>query len=280
MAASLLGLGLYLAGTDAWAQDLPPLPPPAAAALPLPVGPPTAGDPVPPAPTRTSRLDETLHFSRDPIAPGTTTVEPAPARAPGELQRPLPHMLAQQNEAPGRSFRERRREQQSEESLQYTLPIDLPGPQRIFAKLQSDTNLLETIRQEKRSQNVVERINFPDEPVLSKDSYAGRQWAPLKEVVQPAYVFYKRLLFEQQNSERFGWDLGILQPPISALHFYADVALLPYHLGTRPCQCFEASSGYCLPGDPVPLVLYPPEHSWSGLGVEAAVVTVLFFAFP
>ena len=116
--------------------------------------------------------------------------------------------------------------------------------------------------------------------MLSKVAYAGRQWAPLKEEAQPGYTIYRRPLFEQKNFERYGWDLGVLSPPLSALRFYADVLAMPYHVGARPLQQAESDAGYCLPGDPVPLVLYPPELSLTGLAFEAAVVLPLVFGVP
>ena len=35
-----------------------------------------------------------------------------------------------------------------------------------------------------------------------------------------------------------------------------------------------------MPGDPVPLYLYPPHWDASGLAAEAAVLTLMFFVFP
>ena len=49
-------------------------------------------------------------------------------------------------------------------------------------------------------------------------------------------------------SEKQGTDLAA----------FADVVLLPYHWGTDPCNCTECNRGYCLPGDPVPFLVYPP----------------------
>ena len=55
---------------------------------------------------------------------------------------------------------------------------------------------------------------------------------------------------------------------------------LPYHIGTQPCRCYECSAGYCLPGDPVPYLLYPPELSLSGFLLEAGTVVSLAAIFP
>jgi hypothetical protein len=187
--------------------------------------------------------------------------------------------VAMQQVSPGRA-RSQRKEMQAEESVQYTVPTELPSPDRLFKTMMSDASLFEMIRQEKRSQNVVERLIFPEEVPVSKVAFAGRRWEPLHEQAAPAYVIYKRLLFEQINAERYGWDLGILHPLISTLEVYCDVVTLPYHIGVRPLQQYESDAGYCLPGDPVPLLLYPPQWCCAGFGLEAAVVVPLFFAFP
>jgi hypothetical protein len=277
MAASLLGLGLLLGGTAARAQDLPALPPlPEAAAAPAPLPPVPAPEAVPLPPPHKAK---TLHFSRDPL-PATPPAPPPSVSAASPRSQPrLPQRVAVQDLTPQRA-RQIRKEQQSEESVQYLVPTEPPGLARIVLSVQSDAALMERMRQEKRSQGTIERIVFPEEVVLSKVAYAGRRWEPLKELAEPSFVTYHRLTFEQKNAERYGWDLGVIHPVLSALVFYKDVVTLPYQLGKRPFQQIDSSAGYCLPGDPVPLMIYPPEWSLSGLALETAVVVPLFFAFP
>jgi hypothetical protein len=72
------------------------------------------------------------------------------------------------------------------------------------------------------------------------------------------------LFFEQLNFERYGWDLGPVTPFLSAGKFYFDLAALPFCVAMDPCRCCECGTGYCLPGDPVPLLLYLPECRWTG----------------
>jgi len=164
----------------------------------------------------------------------------------------------------------------------YEIQLEPPGLERLSTVVQSDSELQERIRQENRTRNPMERITFPEEPILSRDTYQGRGpiWPERTELVAPNYVCYKRLLFEQKNMERYGWDLGPLAPIISAATFYADVVTLPYHLATDPCRCYECSTGYCLPGDPVPLLLYPPEISLTGAVAEAGTILALVAIFP
>ncbi len=46
-------------------------------------------------------------------------------------------------------------------------------------------------------------------------------------------VCYGRLLFQQKNAERYGWDLGPLHPVLSGLVFFGDVATLHRGLKTQ-----------------------------------------------
>jgi hypothetical protein len=121
---------------------------------------------------------------------------------------------------------------------------------------------------------------FPEYPAVPPPVSTLRPWQPQGEIVEPAYLCFDRLLFEQINSERYGWDLGIFHPLISAGIFYFDVAALPYHLGTEPFRQYECNAGYYLPGDRVPLLLYRPEWSLSGTLAEAATIGALLVIFP
>ncbi len=158
--------------------------------------------------------------------------------------------------------------------------LQLPGPDRVFGVLESAESFkLRLINKEKASAQS-ERLEFPAEPVLAKGRFAGRTWPESHTLAEPNYVCHKRLYFEQKNFERYGWDLGPVTPLVSAGTFYKDVAFFPYHWGTDLFRNYECSAGYCMPGDPVPLLLYPPELSATGLLAEAAVVGGLIVIFP
>ncbi len=100
----------------------------------------------------------------------------------------------------------------------------------------SDDTLIERWRQQNRGRKPMERILVPEDPPIPAEGYAGRNWSPMQRLVEPGYVSYGRLLFEDKNSERYGWDLGVLQPFVSAGLFYCDLVKLPYHLATDPCR--------------------------------------------
>lgn len=136
----------------------------------------------------------------------------------------------------------------------FTIRVDVPGPETLF-RLESEAEMRRRMRQENKGQ----KLEFPDTRIiLSKTPFMERNWDPQEEVVEPYYTAYRRLYFEQINAERYGWDFGYLHPLIALGTFYFDFATLPFQLIAEPCRCYEYNSGYCLPGSPVPLLLYPP----------------------
>jgi hypothetical protein len=139
---------------------------------------------------------------------------------------------------------------------------------------------MQRLGEEAKSRTPPERVVFPEEPVLSREPFLGRRWPATKKLVEPHYVCYRRLFFEQVNYERYGWDLGIVTPFCSAGQFFADVVTLPYHAFTDPCRHFDCSSGYCLPGDPVPYLCYPVEQSLTGYLAEGAAIAGAAAVFP
>ncbi len=167
-----------------------------------------------------------------------------------------------------------------EQAAPYTIQLEPPGLERLAQSVQSDAQLQERIRQENRERKTPERVTFPMDPVLSRDTYHGRKWDPMKLEVAPYYVCHGRLYFQQINFERYGWGLGILTPVLSAGTFLWDFVTFPYQLAMEPCRCFEYNTGWCLPGDPVPLLLYPVEISATGAVAEIGTILTLVAVFP
>lgn len=129
-----------------------------------------------------------------------------------------------------------------------------PGPQRLF-RIESEKELFERIRIERR----VLRLPMELPPMAEKTPsqvLPPRLWNTLAAVAEPCYLCYRRTPFEQRAFERYGWNIGIIQPPISALVFYADLLTLPVNWALDPFRDFECNAGLCLPGDPTPLMWY------------------------
>lgn len=164
---------------------------------------------------------------------------------------------------------------------QYLSPAE---PQRVF-RLESEDMLMERMAQEAAQGRTPLGLTYafvtPDYPPVSPSvAYVPRPWEPLPEIIEPAYLCYGRLYFEQINTERYGWDLGPLHPLISAGTFYVDLAMFPYNAATDPLRRYECNPGYALPGDPMPLLLYPPDLSLPGALAEAAAIGLMFVIFP
>jgi hypothetical protein len=135
---------------------------------------------------------------------------------------------------------------------------------------------------EARIKAYVGRIDMPIPrlPELTKETYVVRSYPPAKVEIEPGYVVHRRLLFEEKNAERYGWELGAAQPFVSAAYFYRDCLFLPYKVASNIHECYETSAGKCLPGSPVPYYIYPPDFSVTGTVAELGVVTGLAFIFP
>lgn len=158
-----------------------------------------------------------------------------------------------------------------------TSPPDL----RRLSQLDSDSKLEERIRQETLERTKNEQVVFPEEPILSREVYMGRVglWPVRDLVVEPNYVAHGKLYFQQLNTERYGWDLGPVTPLVCVGKFYYDLLTVPITFGARPCER-EANTGYALPGDPVPLLLYPPEITITGAVLEVGVIAAIAAVFP
>jgi hypothetical protein len=172
------------------------------------------------------------------------------------------------------------------DDLQAPIPLGLRenGPNPVV-RLESEENFDRRISQKVRqTPNTItglpDRAIFPDEPVVSREKFVPRAFPSASLLVEPNYVCYGRLYFQERNAERYGWDLGMVQPVLSAGVFFLDVATLPYHWGANLCKGPACSAGQCLPGDPVPYMLYPPELSITGAVVEAGAVAGLLAVFP
>jgi hypothetical protein len=155
-----------------------------------------------------------------------------------------------------------------------------PGFERVFGRLESESSFNERVRQATRDRDLKDRTNFPPEPIVSKEAYKSRTFTAHNVIVEPNFVPHGPLLFEQKNFERGGWDLGILSPVASAGKFYCDFVTLPYHLASQIGRGIETSAGKCLPGDPVPFLLYPPEINVTAGFVQTAAVIGLIAIFP
>jgi hypothetical protein len=159
--------------------------------------------------------------------------------------------------------------------------LEPPGRERLFANNDTERELEERMRQERRDSGTPgDPIVFPERPETYNIPFEPRKYEPMICQVEPWYIVYPRLYFEEKNAERYGWEKGPFQPLISTLYFFKDVALLPHNIATYPCRRFETNAGQCQPGDPVPYYLYPPELTGSGLLAEVGTIALITAIIP
>ena len=168
---------------------------------------------------------------------------------------------------------------QPSEYSEDVIPTELPGPERLFERY-SEREMFDRLREQARRDPKSPKVYFPEEAPVSREVYAARTFPRSVCVVEPGYVCHSRLLFEQPNFERYGWDLGVMTPFVNVGVYWYDLAMLPYHYWTDPCDRWECSTGKCLPGDRVPLLWYCEKFSLTGLVAEGAVITGGLYFIP
>ena len=169
--------------------------------------------------------------------------------------------------------------ERSEKEQEFSFPTLLPGPNELYRRRLSEAQWQEQQRQDAKRFGVNKKVIFPEPLVLTTEKFKPRAWSPSISYVTPGYVVHDRLLFEQINFERYGWELGVLGPPVQAGTYFIDLAMLPYRLLSRPLDQMDTSAGKYLPGDNVPLMLYPESFSITGLAGTVGLYGLAPFAF-
>jgi hypothetical protein len=224
------------------------------------------GRPMPDAELVSPPQQKIIHFAREPQARQTTLEFTRPPVTPATFV----DAAAQETPRYGR---------QEEGESEFQVTKELPGLDRLTRR-ESEKEFFNRIRQETRQRPGSERPLFPEETILTRETHAPRNFPAAHKLVEPCYVCHRRLVFEQPNFERYGYDFGFFQPAVSTAVTMFDLVTLPYQYCTRPTHQYDTSAGKCLPGDPVPMLLYPPEFSLTGLLGEAGASVGLLFAFP
>ena len=124
----------------------------------------------------------------------------------------------------------------TEGTLFYPLQLTMPDPSRLFV-LEAEDAFRERMRQEARSRGVRQTLEFPDRKSAAPTRAAPRHWTPYAKLVEPSYVVAGRLFWEQPAFERYGLDLGILQPGVSTSMFLFDTLVWPVRRVSPPFTC-------------------------------------------
>lgn len=91
----------------------------------------------------------------------------------------------------------------------------------------------------------------------------------------------KPLYFEDVSLERYGHEWGpVVQPVVSTVRFFGDLAVLPYKMGIHPPNECQHPLGYYRPGSCAPWSIKPVPLSLRGAVTQAAFVTGTVFTLP
>ena len=96
----------------------------------------------------------------------------------------------------------------------------------------------------------------------------------------PWTICFRPLYFEEQNVERYGYRVPVLQSAISGTAFLKNVAMLPYHMRVNPPRSCVCSNGFSRIGDCRPANYPRCVWRWDAVAVEMAAVTGFVFILP
>jgi hypothetical protein len=121
---------------------------------------------------------------------------------------------------------------------------------------------------------------LPINTAFYRNDQNGVCWYGKCAVWKSPNLCYQPLYFEDVNLERFGADRHCWQPPVSALHFFASLVKLPYHMGMdHPCEC-QYVAGFGRPGNRYCLQAEKTVWNTRGITFQALFATGAAFALP
>jgi len=127
----------------------------------------------------------------------------------------------------------------------------------------------------------IEGADYPCECVLGENTrFLGRNWAPTTFTWKATGTCFKPLYFQDVQLERYGhsWN-PVVQPFVSAAHFFVSVPLLPYNMGLRtPNECVY-TLGYYRPGNCAPYMIEPIPFTLRAAAYQALGTTAFAFWF-
>lgn len=128
---------------------------------------------------------------------------------------------------------------------------------------------------------VAEAWGVPVTCSLGDQGFAPRSFVESTFTWKASGACNKPLYFEDVQLERYGHEWGpMVQPAISTVRFFGDLAVLPYKMGIHPPNECQHPLGYHRPGSCAPWSVGPVPISGRGAVTQAAFVTGAAFALP
>ena len=152
-------------------------------------------------------------------------------------------------------------------------PLDL--------RLKSITSISVDIRakEEKLPEDIAKQV-FAETDTPSRSLADVRDWYESEYLWTAPAIAYKPLYFEHASLERYGHHYGVLQPAVSAAHFFGRLPAIPYLRGAQPGHRRYYSLGHYRPGASLPHFGQLPAVNLRGALYQGAATTGLFFLAP
>ncbi len=118
---------------------------------------------------------------------------------------------------------------------------------------------------------------LPDECHFEDEQFVMRDFRMTTFTWAAAATCHKPLYFEEVSVERYGHSAGpIVQPIASGVHFFGNIAMLPYHMGVTPTNECVYPLGYHRPGDCAPWIvpgfpMSPRGFKWQSMAVGLGI---------
>ncbi len=128
---------------------------------------------------------------------------------------------------------------------------------------------------------VFEAWGLPMTCSLGSERIAARIYEPTTVAWKASGLCHKPLYFEDIQLERSGHEYGpIIQPAISSVHFFKNIAFLPYKMGINPMTECQYALGHYRPGNCAPWSIEPIPLSLRGAAAQAKVITGAVLVLP
>jgi hypothetical protein len=112
-------------------------------------------------------------------------------------------------------------------------------------------------------------------------AYLPRAWGEVTYFWDAPDLCHGPLRYEEVNLERYGYShCPVVQPALSAAHFFGATLALPYNMTARPCGECIYPLGHYRPGSPVPFRHIRPEHNPFAAAAEVGTIAGLILLIP
>lgn len=168
----------------------------------------------------------------------------APPEAPPELPPPSAPIAQEEKKPQPKEAKPLKIEDAGDLFVKF-LELKVPTRDRLFV-LESEERLRLRMADDARAHQLPLKFEFPDAKLPAAEPETPRARPAHSLLIEPDYLCTGRLWFEQPRSERYGRELGGLQPLISAGRFYVDFATWPARWLVNPAcyECFPRRPSY------------------------------------